>query len=397
MEFVAETWDSSAWGSKTRSAGSVRSLWRWRGSVGFPVWWRWRVLWSLAYLVVRHLFELIVLCCRSSGSKELEILVLRHELSILRRQPRRPQLRDADRAFLAALSRALPRRAWSAFSVSPRTLLRWHQRLVARRWTYPHRRPGRPPVDRELEALVVRLARENAAWDYRRIVGELHGLGIGVSASSVRAILIRHRLPPAPERDGLSWRMFLRQQAATMLACDFLTVETVWLTRIYVLFFVSLERRRVEYVSSTSNPDGRWVSQQARNLLMHLADREQSFRFLLHDRDSKFSGAFDAVFRSEGIRIIRTPIRAPNANAYAERWVGTLRRECLDRILIINRRHLEHVFRLYTTHYNQHRPHRSLSLQPPDQPPAPRVRPPAIHIHKHELFGGLINEYKTAA
>jgi len=189
-------------------------------------------------LVVRRLFELMMLCCRSPRSKELEILVLRHELSILRRHPQRPQLQEADRLFLAALSRALPRRAWSAFSVSPRTLLRWHRRLVARRWTYPHRRPGRPPVDREVEALVVRLARENQAWGYRRIVGELRGLGFSISASSVRAILIRHRLPPAPERDGLSWRLFLRQQATTMLACDFLTVETVWLTRIYVLFFV---------------------------------------------------------------------------------------------------------------------------------------------------------------
>jgi putative transposase len=354
-------------------------------------------LWSLAYLVVRRLVELMVLCCRSSGSKEVEILVLRHELSILRRQPRRPQLREADRLFLAALSRALPRRAWSAFSVSPRTLLRWHQRLVAHRWTYPHRRPGRPPVDREVEALVVRLARENQAWGYRRIVGELRGLGVSVSASSVRAILIRHRLPPASERDGLSWRLFLRQQAATMLACDFLTVETVWLTRIYVLFFVSLERRRIEYVASTSNPDGRWVAQQARNLLMHLTDREQSFRFLLHDRDSKFGGAFDEVFRSEGMRIIRTPVRAPNANAYAERWVGTLRRECLDRILIVNRRQLEQVLRVYTTHYNEHRPHRSLSLQPPDPQTTVLVRAPTIHIHKREVLGGLINEYNAAA
>jgi putative transposase len=298
---------------------------------------------------------------------------------------------------LAALSRALPRRAWSAFSVSPRTLLRWHQRLVARRWTYPHGRPGRPPVDREVEALVLRLARENQAWGYRRIVGELRGLGFSVSASSVRAILIRHRLPPAPERDGLSWRLFLRQQATTMLACDFMAVETVWPTRIYVLFFVSLERRRIEFVASTSNPDGRWVAQQARNLLMHLGDREQSFRFLLHDRDSKFSGAFDEVFRSEGMRIIRTPIRAPNANAYAERWVGTLRRECLDRILIVNRRHLEQVLRAYTAHYNRHRPHRSLALQPPDQQPAAAVPVPVRRIHKHELLGGLINEYKAAA
>jgi putative transposase len=355
------------------------------------------VLWSLAYVVVCRLFELVVLCCRSPRSKELEILVLRHELSIMRRQVKRPQLQEADRLLLAALSRGLPRRAWSAFSVSPRTLLRWHQRLVARRWTYAHRPPGRPRVNREVEALVVRLARDNPSWGYRRIVGELRGLNITVSASSVRAILIRHRLPPAPERDGLSWRLFLRQQASTMLACDFLTVETVWLTRIYVLFFVSLERRRVEFVASTSSPDGRWAAQQARNLLMLLSDREQSFRFLLHDRDSKLGGGFDEVFRSEGLRIIRTPVRAPNANAYAERWVGTLRRECLDRILILNRRHLDHVLRVYTAHYNRHRPHRSLSLQPPDEQPSAAVHIAARRIHKHELLGGLINEYEAAA
>ena len=182
-----------------------------------------------------------------------------------------------------------------------------------------------------------------------------------------------------------------------MLACDFLTVETVWLRRIYVLFFVSLERRRIEFVASTSNPDGRWLAQQARNLLMHLTDREQFFCFLLHDRDSKFGGAFDEVFRSEGTRIIRTPIRAPNANAYAERWVGTFRRECLDRILIVNRRQLEQVLRGYTAHYNEHRRHRSLSLQPPDQQPAAAVPVPAQRIHKHELLGWLINEYNAAA
>jgi transposase InsO family protein len=182
-----------------------------------------------------------------------------------------------------------------------------------------------------------------------------------------------------------------------MLACDFLTVETVWLTRIYVLFFVSLERRRVEFVASKGNPDGRWIAQQARNLLMRVGDRQQPFRFLLHDRDSKFSGAFDEVFRSEGMKIVRTPLQAPNANAYAERWVGTLRRECLDRVLIVNRRQFEHVLHIYRDHYNRHRPHRSLSLQPPDErTPAP-IRAPAWHIRKHELLGGLINEYEAAA
>ncbi len=355
------------------------------------------MLWSLVYWVVRRLFELVVLLCRSPRSKELEILVLRHELSILRRQMRRPRVRQADRLLLTALSRSLPRHAWTVFSVSPRTLLRWHQRLVARRWTYPHRRPGRPTIEGGVQALVLRLARDNPAWGYRRIVGELRGLGVAVSASSVRAILIRHGLPPAPERDGASWRQFLRQQATTMLACDFLTVETIWLTRIYVLFFVSLERRRIEFVASTRNPNGRWIAQQARNLLMQLADRGQSLRFLLHDRDSQFSGGFNEIFHSEGITIVRTPIRAPNANAYAERWVGTLRRECLDRILIVNRRQLDRVLRVYTAHYNGHRPHRSLALQPPDEPTSAPGGAAIRHIRRHELLGGLINEYEAAA
>jgi putative transposase len=255
----------------------------------------------------------------------------------------------------------------------------------------------RPPVDSELEQFVVRLARENPSWGYKRIVGELGGLGFAVSPSSVRAILVRHGLPPAPERDRLSWRRFLRQQAASMLACDFLTVETVTLTRIYVLFFVSLERRRVELVASTTNPDGRWVTQQARNLMMQLADGERRFKYLIRDRDSKFSFDFDTVFRSEGIRVIRTPVRAPNANAHAERWVGTLRRDCLDRLLIWNRRHLDGVLRTYVAHYNRHRPHRSLLLQPPEARVAPTTQPPTRGIHRSEILGGLINEYKAAA
>jgi transposase len=211
-------------------------------------------------------------------------------------------------------------------SVRPATLLRWHRQLVRRRWTSPHRRPGRPPFDRRLQALVVRLARDNPQWGYRRIVGELRGLGISVSATSVRTILVRHGVPPAPQRDEPSWRNFLRQHAATTLACDFFTVETAWLKRIYVLFFISLERRRVEFVACTPNPTGAWVAQQARNLVMTLDDRGQPLRFLIHDRDAKFSGGCDQVFQSEGITVIRTPVQAPNANAHAERWVGSVRR-----------------------------------------------------------------------
>jgi transposase InsO family protein len=190
-------------------------------------------------------------------------------------------------------------------------------------------------------------------------------LGITVSATSVRKVLLEEGVQPAPERSHSSWRAFLRAQAASMLACDFLSVETAFLQRIYVLFFISLATRRIEYIASTSNPDGRWVTQQARNLLMQLGD-EQPFLFLVHDRDTKFSHAFDEIFRTEGIKVIRTPIKAPNANAHAERWVRTLRADCLDRILIFGRCHLEHVLRIYRRHYNEHRPHRALDLFPPN-------------------------------
>jgi putative transposase len=226
------------------------------------------VVWSFAYVALCRLVQLLVLVSRSERSKELEILVLRHELAILRRQPRRAQFQPVDRAILAALARALPRRALGSLSVRPATLLRWHRQLVRRRWTYPHRRPGRPALDRCVQRLVLRLARENPRWGYRRIVGELQSLGISVSATSVRTILLRHGLPPAPLRDELSWRSFLRQHAATTLACDFFTAETAWLKRIYVLFFISLECRRIELVACTAKPTGAWVTQQARNLLM---------------------------------------------------------------------------------------------------------------------------------
>jgi transposase InsO family protein len=296
--------------------------------------------------------------------------------------------------LLAALSRSLPRAAWARFPVKPETLLRWHRQLVARRWTYSHRAPGRPPLDSSLRALILRLGHENPHWGYRRIVGELKGLGISVSATSVRKVLLAEGFLPAPERGYSSWRMFLRTQAASMFACDFLTVETAFLQRIYVLFFISLATRRIEYIASTSNPDGRWVAQQARNLIMQL-DEEHTLRFLVHDRDTKFTHAFDEIFRTEGIRVIRTPIQAPNANAHAERWVRTLRADCLDRILILGRRHLDHVLHVYRRHYNEHRPHRALDLFPPNgrDPKALNVRD---RLQLRDLLGGLIHEYEAA-
>jgi putative transposase len=352
------------------------------------------LLWSFAYLVVRNLFALVWLLARPRRSKELEILVLRHELSMLRRRAQQPRLTRADRAWLAALCRSLPRVAWARFPVKPETLLRWHRQLVARRWTYTHRAPGRPPLESSLRTLILRLSHENPHWGYKRIVGELKGLGITVSATSVRKVLLEEGLQPAPKRSDSSWRAFLRLQAASVLACDFLTVETAFLQRIYVLFFISLATRRIEYIACTPNPDGRWTAQQARNLVMQLGE-EKAFRFLIHDRDTKFSHAFNEVFRSEGIKVIHTPVQAPNANAYAERWVRTIRADCLDRILILGRCHLENVLRVYRRHYNEHRPHRALHLLPPNgRDPTPLNTP--ARLHRRDLLGGLIHEYEAA-
>jgi hypothetical protein len=245
-----------------------------------------------------------LLYCSGGGerSKELEILVLRHELSILRRQVGRPRFSQGDRLLLAALSRVLPHRSWRAFVVRPETLLRWHRRLVANHWTYPRRRSGRPPIDAEVRELILRLARENTSWGYVRIVGELRKLGINVSATMVGNVLRAAGVPPAPERDRQNWRSFLRQHAATTLACDFLTVDTVLLRRLYVLVFICIGSRRIEYGACTSNPDGVWMMQQARDLLMDLDDRCRRPRFLIHDRDAKFSRPFDAVLRSAAIK-----------------------------------------------------------------------------------------------
>ena len=303
---------------------------------------------SFLYWSLRRLLELVVLRCRSEREKEIEILLLRHQLRVLERQVARPQLTQADRALLAAFSRVLPRRAWGSLFVTPATLLRWHRELVARRWTYPHRRPGRPATPAEVRELVVRLARENPGWGYRRIQGELVGLGVKLAASTVWTILKEAGIEPAPKRLETSWAEFLRQQAASILECDFLTVDTLFLKRFYVLFFIELATRRVHLAGVTTNPDGRWVTQQARNLLMQLDDEGVRPRFLVRDRDSKFTREFDEVFRSEGIRVIKAPVRAPKARAHAERWVGSVRRECLDRLLIVGRRHLQHVVATYT-------------------------------------------------
>jgi hypothetical protein len=357
------------------------------------------MVWSFVYLAVRSLFALLLLFGRSERSKELEILVLRHELTLLRRRSGRPRIERSDRALLATLSRALPHRRWATFSVSPETVLRWHRQLVTRRWTYPRVTPGRPQLERPRRELILRFARENPHWGYQRIAGELKQLGLAVAPTTVRKVLASAGIPPAPDRARASWRSFLRQQAASTLACDFFTVETLGLQRIYVLFFLSLATRRLEFVACTSNPHSAWVTQQARNLVMQVGEEGRNFGLLIRDRDTKFSRSFDEVFRTEGIEVIRTPVQAPNANTFAERWVRTVRNDCLDRILILGRRHLERVLRAYAKHYNEHRPHRALKLAPPGGSSADlngNTNTP-VGIHRRDLLGGLIHEYQRAA
>jgi transposase InsO family protein len=270
--------------------------------------------------------------------------------------------------------------------------------MVRRRWTYPPMPRGRPPVPQQVQTVIVRLATENPRWGYQRIRGELLHLGCRVSASSIARILRANGLQPAPRPPSTTWRSFLRRQAASILACDFLTVDTVFLRRLYVLFFIQLHDRRVQLAGVTANPIGAWVTQQARNLLAALDDAT-AVRFLIRDRDSKFTRVFDDTWRAIGTGIIRTPIRTPNANAVAERWVGTVRRECLDHLLITGRRQLLAVLHSYLEHYNRHRPHRSLGLSTPERSERNREAEPVVsgQLRRRDVLGGLIHEYERAA
>jgi putative transposase len=355
---------------------------------------------SIVYAVVRLLLALALLRSRSATSRDLELLALRREVRVLRRRPQRITWRPGDRLVLAALSRCLPRVAWPVFPVRPETLLRWHRELVRRPWAVFGRRrgPGRPPLPAACRDLVLRLATENPRWGYQRIRGELLKLGHRVSATTIRSLLRRHRIPPAPRRAGLSWRASLRAHAAGALARDFFTVETLRLQTLFVLFFIEVQTRRVFVVGCTGHPSAAWVTQQARHLTWHLDDESRRPTLLIRDRDAKLPAAFDAVFRADNVHVVRTPVRAPRANAVAERWVGTVRRECLDWLLILGREHLEQVLREYGAHYNAVRPHRALALLAPlarGQPTRPTSR--SDQIVRRDRLGGLIHEYEPRA
>jgi putative transposase len=351
---------------------------------------------SLLYLIFARLCGWLVLLCRSSASKDVELLVLRHEVAVLRRTNPRLRLDWADRAILATLIRLLLGRLRAHRLITPGTVLRWHRRLVARKWIYPNR-TGRPPVSAEIATLIERLATENRGWGYKRIQGELLKLGYRVGASTIRRVLKALKIPPAPKRHAdAAWRQFLHTQASTMLAIDFFHMDcAVILQRVYCLFIMEVGTRCVHILGVTANPDGLWTVQQIRNFLMDLGDRAADFRFLVRDRGGQFPASFDAALAA-GIEAVKIPPRSPRANAYAERFVLTARTEATDRMLIFGQRHLRTILAGYEAHYNGRRPHRSRQLHPP-RPDYPVADLSQERVKRRPVLGGLINEYERAA
>jgi len=348
------------------------------------------------------LLDLMWLGRRAEQDKDLEILLLRQQLRILQRNvPRAPHISRWDKLTLVVLAGKLT--TWTngararlgqvVLLFKPETLLKWHRELVRRKWTFRKRAPrGRPTISPELEALILRLAKENPTWGYGKLEGELGKLGYDIGRSTIRQVFKRKHIPPAPERgkQGSTWRTFLRHYQHQIIACDFFTVETAWLKTLYVLFFIELGSRRVHLAGCTANPTSAWVAQQARQLSWQIQDGHVPARFLIHDRDTKFPAAFDTVFTSEDVTIVRTPVQAPNANACAERWVRSVREECLDKILVLGERHLHRVLTAYLDYYNHARPHQGIDQRcPVPLQDVPRVGP----IERRDILGGVLHDY----
>jgi putative transposase len=365
------------------------------------------VLLRLSYLAVTNAFALLRLLPVSDRDKDAEILALRHQITVLERQlgNTRPQFSPADRAFLAAFLYRLPRHVLGRFRllVRPDTVLRWHRNLLARRHAARSRprRPGRPRTIRSIRLLVLRLAKDNPCWGYRRIHGELLVLGIKVAASTVWAILHDAGIDPAPDRTSTTWASFLHSQASALLACDFFETVTVTGVHLYVLAVIEHATRRIRVLGATTHPTACWVAQAARNLVMDLEDAGCRARFLIQDRDGKFPGLFDTVLKDAGIEIVLSGIQIPRMNAIMERWVLTCRRELLDRTLVWNQAHMLHALREFEQYYNSHRPHQGISNARPLRalpPPIPELTTATrLHVRRRDRLGGILHEYQHAA
>jgi transposase InsO family protein len=359
----------------------------------------------LAYLVATNTFVLLRLLPMADRDKDIEILALRHQLIVLQRQARKPVFTDTDRAVLAGLLHHLPmdKLRHLLLLVRPDTLLRWHRDLLKQHHaaTCVPKRRGRPPTIRSIRALILRLARENSSWGYRRIHGELAALGIKVAASTVWEVLKQHGIPPAPERQSTTWADFLRSQADALLACDLFETRTLTGARLYVFAVIEHSTRRIRILGVTAHPTADWIVQLGRNLLMDLEDASSRARFLLRDRDSKFTAAFDTLLADAGLKVVTTGIRIPRMNSLMERWIQTCRRELLDRTLIWNQSHLLHALREFETFYNRHRPHRTLDQAAPLRPlPRPIGEPAQIRrleVRRRDRLGGALHEYQHAA
>lgn len=350
----------------------------------------------LLYQLILKVFTWLALLARSSTAKDVEILVLRHELALLRRQVSAPKPNWSDRALLAALCRLLPKHLRAHRIVTPATLLAWHRRLVAKHWTQP-RPPGRPPIPAELIALIVKLANDNPTWGFTRIQNELRRLGHRVAASTVRRVLREHGIPPAPQRaDTLTWRRFLKIQATGLLAADFFEIDCASLTKASVFFVMEVATRTVHILGVSTHPDAGFAAQCARELLMRLGERAGDFRHLIRDRDAKYTAAFDAVLASTSIETLLSAPQCPRINAHAERFVLTTRTSVTDRMLILGERHLRHVMRQYEEHYNTERAHMALGGRAPTDDP--NVIPfPSGQLRRRARLGGLLNAYHNTA
>ncbi len=354
------------------------------------------------FLLTTRLAAWLQLARREETWKTAEILILRHQLAVLQRQqPRRPRLDWADRAFLATLLAVIPKARLHGLRllVTPDTILRWHRGIVRRRWAARSKRgkTGRPATSRNIRALVLRLARENPGWGYRRIHGELAGLGVRVSASTVWEILKKAGIDPAPRRTRPTWSLFLRSQAEAILARDFFTADLLDGTQAYVLAVIEHATRRIRILGVTLHPTGDWTAQQARNLVMDLGEQAYRVKFVIRDRSSDFTAAFDAVFAGAGIRTVLCSVRTPRMNAIMERWIGGCRRELLDRTLIWNQAHLRRILRADQIHHNQHRPHRPLDAAAPLKPLPEPVDLERYRVRRHARVSGVINEYCLVA